>query len=680
MSLFRKNSGIAACSLYLLLLGFVWLLLLAARLLFALFFQDAAQDAAAGDILKGLYLGMRFDGRIAAILVAPLGFLLTIPFFSRRLRSWKKGIFRLYFAVFLCLWTVFALDFGFYAYLGERLNAVLFELLEDVGVSLRMVWQSYPVVLITLGVFLASLTSAYGVSRLAGLELRHCSGKKTAVASWLAAFAVFAWAVYGQVSSNLFPLRWSNAYFSPNPAVTALGLNPVQNLYDTYRASQEDGYDAALVREAYPLIADYLRVDVPDVNTLEYSRRHEMAGGEGAERPNIVIIIMESMGHQKSSFAPGEDDPTPFLKRLAGESLYYPLFFSNTRTTARAVFTTMTGIPDVTESSTGSRNPFVVDQRLLADQFAGYDKYYMLGGNTNWANIRGVLGNNIQGLNILEESSWKASNVDVWGISDWDLLMESHDLFASLNEKPFLAVIQTASFHKPFTVPDTPGFEKKNLPDETRRNYGFVSEDEYNSMRYVDYALEEFFRRARQAPYYRDTIFFLFGDHGIKDPSRNMDAAYTAADLAPWHVPLIIHAPGRVLPGLDEKPASQVDVFPTAAALAGISHTNWTLGRDLLDKRFEGDRLAFISGQSSAPIRLLREGYCYFDNRGGRVSLYRLGDDPAVDYRQAEPERFAAMRELARAFQNTAKYMLYNNKKAGPREKTARPQADGPER
>lgn len=668
MSLFRKSSGVDVCFLYLLFLGFIWLLLIAARLLFALFFQDAAQDAAAGDILKGLSLGMRFDGRIAAILTVPLGFLLTIPFFNRRLHSWKRGIFWLYFAVFFCLWTVYAVDFGFYAYLGERLNAVLFELLQDAGVSLHMVWQSYPVVLISLGVVLTSLASAYGVSRLAGLELHPCSGKKIAVANWLAAFTVFAWAAYGQVSSNLFPLRWSNAYFSPNPAVTALGLNPVQNLYDTYRASQEDGYDVALVREAYPLIADYLRVDVPDGNTLAYSRRHETAGREGAERsPNIVIIVMESMSHQKSSFAPGEDDPTPFLKRLAGESLYYPLFFSNTRTTARAVFTTMTGIPDVTESSTGSRNPFVVDQRLLADQFAGYDKYYMLGGNTNWANIRGVLGNNILGLSILEESSWKAPNVDVWGISDWDLLMESHELLATLKEKPFLAVIQTASFHKPFTIPATPGFEKKTLLEETRRNYGFVSEDEYNSMRYVDYALEEFFRRARQAPYYRDTIFFLFGDHGIKDPSRNMDAAYTAADLAPWHVPLIIHAPGRLPPGIDEKPAGQVDVFPTAAALAGIDHTNWTLGRDLLDKRFDGDRLAFLSGQSSVPIRLIKDGYCYFDNRGGRVSLYRLGDDPAVDYRQTEPERFAAMRELARAFQGTAKYMLHNNKKTGLR-------------
>ena len=201
------------------------------------------------------------------------------------------------------------------------------------------------------------------------------------------------------------------------------------------------------------------------------------------------------------------------------------------------------------------------------------------------------------------------------------------------------------------------------LIDEDRLNYGFVSEDAYNSMRFADQALREFFRLARESDYYRNTIFVLFGDHGINDSSRNVNASYRSAQLAGWHVPMLLHAPGRVQPGVDEAPASQIDVFPTVATLAGLSYNNWTLGRDLLDDRFKDSRAAFISGRNDTPIRLRMGEYCYFDNRGGTQSLFRLDDPDGKDYREQEPEAFLRMRDLAEAFQHTSKYMLYNNKK-----------------
>ncbi|MDR2891672.1 MAG: sulfatase-like hydrolase/transferase [Deltaproteobacteria bacterium] len=674
----RRLRGISALKLYLLCLGGVWLLLLLARAAFAVYALDSFAGADQNELFRAFYIGGRFDARLAAILTFPLGLLLTIPWLGRRLAGWANAMGLFYFLVFLAVWLVYALDFGFHAYLGIRLNATLFELLEDFGVSLDMVWESYPVIFICLGLLLAAFCSALLMRGLCAKEVKPCWSLPGRIFSWLAGFVIFALAAYGQVSSNLFPLRWSNAYFSPNPAVSALALNPLQNLYDTYRASNDEGFSLEAAREAYPLMAEFLLVDKSDAVSLNYARRHAGLNAAGAEQtalgqvgiaqsanhPNVVIIIMESMGHPKSSFAPGNADPTPFLKSLAAESLYYPNFYANTRTTARAIFTIMTGIPDVTESSTASRNQLIVDQRLIAAEFSGYDKYYMIGGNTNWANIRGILSNNIGGLSIMEESSWQAPNVDVWGISDYDLLREAHQFFLSRGEKPFLAVIQTASLHAPYTVPDDlPGFEKKELSKEDQHNYGFESEDEYNSMRFADYSLAEFFRLAKASDYYRDTIFVLLGDHGIRDSNGNMDAAYTAADLAPWHVPLILHAPGRLDPGVDAEPASQVDVFPTVASLAGASYTNWTLGRDLLDTRFSGSRAAFIGGQLDTPIRLRQGDYCYFDNRAGRLALYRLGDPLAQDFQSAQPARFKRMRALAEAMQVTAKYMLYNNKK-----------------
>jgi phosphoglycerol transferase MdoB-like AlkP superfamily enzyme len=332
----------------------------------------------------------------------------------------------------------------------------------------------------------------------------------------------------------------------------------------------------------------------------------------------------------------------------------------------------MTGIPDITESSTGTRNQLVVDQRLIADQFTGYDKFYLHGGNTGWANLRGILGNNIRGLQIFEEGYWDAPNLDVWGVSDWDMLREAHKLFAAHTQNPFLAIIQTSTFHSPFSRPkNIPAFEQLKLSKETKDNYGFVSEAEYNGMRLADYTIAEFFRLARTAPYYQNTIFVLFGDHGINDQGTNMNKSYVAARLTPWQVPMLIHAPGlaaagKFAPGVDARPASQIDVFPTVAYLAGIDYTNATLGRNLLDTRFNDSRAAFVSGQKDTPIRLIRDGFCYYDNKSGEAQsehLFKLDDAGATDYKESEAERFAGMKNLAQAMQETARYMLYNNKK-----------------
>lgn len=654
-----------AALVYLSVLAYFALIMFLARLAFLGYLAGRLEGQSLADILKALYIGFRFDLRWAAILSLPAGLLLSLPPLRRRLGGWRGAAKAFYFLALAALWLVYFVDMGFFLYLGERLNATIIELAADIGDGLSMVWQSYPVPLLAAAYLALLLLSFRPLSRLLNVGVKECRSKKSAALAWIFCFLVFAVSAYGQLSSNFFPLRWSQAYFTTNQDITALALNPLQNLYDTYRASRDDGFDLEAAREAYPLLAGYLGVDKPDVTTLNYARRHAADPAQTA-RPNVVIILMESFSFAKSSLAPGGGDHTPFMEKLVQESVYFPHFFANARTTARGVFSTITGVPDVTQSSTGSRNQRVIDQRIVANQFAGYEKYYLLGGNTNWANIRGIIGNNIEGVKILEEGYWKSPNSDVWGVHDYDLLMEANDLFGSQGGRPFLAVIQTASFHKPFTILDGVPFERRALSKEVREAYGFVNEDEYNALRFFDYSLEEFFRRAKESGYYDDTVFLLFGDHGINDPSGNMTQSYKAAQLYGWHVPLVIHGPRFAAPQVREDAASQVDVFPTAAGLAGVEYTNWTLGRDLFGERvLAGGNAAFISGKNDVPIRLVQDGWCYVDNRSGGQYLYLLSDDSAKDYKNERPERFRAMRELAHAYQVTAKYMLYNNKKRG---------------
>ena len=77
---------------------------------------------------------------------------------------------------------------------------------------------------------------------------------------------------YGQISSNLFPLRWSNAFFSVDKNISILALNPIQNLFDTVNAARGTRPDIEATRESYPRVAAWLRVPNPDPQKLDFMR------------------------------------------------------------------------------------------------------------------------------------------------------------------------------------------------------------------------------------------------------------------------------------------------------------------------------------------------------------------------------------------------------------------------
>lgn len=663
-----SRTPVSPLRLYVYMLAYVFSIMAVFRIIFWIYAGGGMAEPFGQDAFKAFYIGLRFDARIAALFTLPLGVALCMPPVAGALRRRAALVTALYAPFFLLLMVVYAADIGFYGYLNSRVNKLLFEFLEDFRVAVEMVTQSYPVVWITLGVLAVTALALYGLYRLLRIPVCAAPGKKRRALGFAAGFLLFAFCVYGQINASFFPLRWSYAYFTTEEPVIALGLNPVQSLYDTYGASV-NSFDLKRTRDAYPDMVKFLLVDNPDPQTLTFDRRFAGARPEGDAAPpvNVVIIIMESLAYPKTSFAPGPADPTPRLRELAGESMLFHNFFANTRTTARAVFTTMTGIPDVNEGSTGSRNPMVVDQRIVFNEFKGYDKYYLIGGNTSWANIRAVLARNVENLHIMEEKDWSSPRADVWGVSDYDLFREAHALLASRpGGKPFIAVIQTASYHKPYTVPETPHFTHESLNEEGLRAYGFYNEHEYNSMRYADFSVGEFMRLAKTADYYKNTVFLIFGDHGLNEPSGTVAGGYKAGHLWPWHVPLIIHAApelGLVPPGESSMPCGHVDVMPTAAGLAGISYRNSTLGRDIFDERYARSRAVYIGGKEGTPVRLVWDGYCYSDNLLGRRELFRLDDALGADRAAEDPARFTRYERLARDIDATARYMLFNNRK-----------------
>ena len=664
-------------------IGIIFLLIMS-LLRLALFVSFPKQGhsftAVASSFLLGIRYDLRYAGILAAILLITGSFSFLDPFRSKAGRKWV-----LFLSGFSGLLLVFfyAVDFAHYSYLSQRLNASVLNYLTDAGISANMVWQTYPVTRILL-LLIAGTWLIYRVARLVLDRIGRRGGvplSRKARTGWgIALFLLIGLGIFGRIGQ--YPLRWSDAFSLGSDYQANLSLNPFQSFFSSLKF-RHSVYDEAKVKEALPVLAPYFGFDSSAAAApgaladSAFERRFGggaaamngagMAGLEARSRPNVVIVICESFSAYKSSMWGNPLNTTPFFDSLSHSGIFFDHCFTPSYGTARGVWAVITGIPDVAPATTtSSRNPSAVDQHTIINDFEGYNKFYFLGGSTSWANIRGLLTNNIRGLHLYEQENYSSPKVDVWGISDKNLFLEANKVLKQQQE-PFFAIIQTADNHRPYTIPkeDQAVFHSVEASKDSLQKCGFESNAEMNAFRYTDFGYRTFMQAAAAEKYFSNTIFLFVGDHGIPgDAGGLFPRAWTDDRLTAEHVPLLIYAPGMLAAQRLSGDCSQVDVLPTMAGLCHIPYTNTTLGRDLLDSaRNRGRELAFIYDPDQAFIGVVKGDYFY--RRGfttGREDLVSVvNNDPPSQEAQGPVKQ--QMRRLSEGIYETARYMLLKNKK-----------------
>ncbi|MEO6542026.1 MAG: LTA synthase family protein, partial [Ferruginibacter sp.] len=330
--------------------------------------------------------------------------------------------------------------------------------------------------------------------------------------------------------------------------------------------------------------------------------------------------------------------------------------------TARGVFATITGIPDVQLSKFSTRNEESVNQRTIINDFYGYEKYYFIGGRTQFNNFKGLIAN-INGLHVYEEGKYKAEKLNVWGISDKNLFLEANAVLAK-QEKPFFAIIQTADNHRPFDIPEEDkDFVRQTISNEELAKYGFESLKEYHAFAYTDYCIKKFMEAAKQSPHFNNTIFIFTGDHGVEGNATAMyPDAWTEQRLSDEHVPLLFYAPALLAPQKRPEAVSQIDILPTVAGMIQQPYLNTTLGRDLLDSN-KKENAAFIIYHAPGWIGVVNDDYFFRKNiRIKKEELVPVRNNlPALTRVQQDSVK-AHLSQLTSAIYETARWMLINNK------------------
>ncbi|MFM7672562.1 MAG: LTA synthase family protein [Bacteroidota bacterium] len=615
------------------------------------------------DALPSFMWGLRYDLRWIA------GILLPITLFSIRAKwsPFYSALTKLIWTTYLALVTLvvfffFSAGFGSFSYNQTPLDAGAMNFVEDFRISITMIWETYPLLWMLAGLIVAVWLLRWMYHRVHWQVVSRTDGKGIAHqrAYFLIASLLLALLIHGSFTAR--PLRRDDCFQLPSSFAAYLAVNPLQNFATTWRLRQVPELDIPTVRRAMPVVRKWMGLS----NVRGEGLRRLVAPRSDAweSKPNIVLVQCESFSMYKSSMSGNALNATPFFDSLSRQGIFFDHCFAPHFSTARALFAILSGIPDVQFYRFSSRNPATVSQRMLIDQLEGYSKHYFLSGSPEFNNFEGILAN-IRGLQMHTGDFFKGERLNVWGVSDRDLLLQSLDEMQK-QSGPFFAYIQTAGNHRPFqkSIPsDDSLFRRVEFPIDTLLKYGYESNDELNAFRYSDHAIRQFMEAARTRPFFANTVFVFVGDHGMAGNARSVyPPLWTEQRLTDQHVPLLFYAPHLLEPKRRSEVVSQIDILPTLFGRLNQSFEHATLGRDLLAPDKKND-YAFLTNTADRIGMITNDFYFTRQVNSNEELLIPLRSSSDLLSKPVQDSVRAELSKITQAYADVARFLLFHNKK-----------------
>jgi phosphoglycerol transferase MdoB-like AlkP superfamily enzyme len=135
--------------------------------------------------------------------------------------------------------------------------------------------------------------------------------------------------------------------------------------------------------------------------------------------------------------------------------------------------------------------------------------------------------------------------------------------------KPFFNHWMTVSNHRPFTYPNG----KIDIPGDVKSRDGGV--------KYTDYAIKQFFEKAKNEPWFRNTVFVIVADHCASSAGK------TELPVDKYRIPAMIYSPGFIAPAHYNQLMSQIDIMPSLFGLLNFKYQSKFFGQNVLDTNYK---------------------------------------------------------------------------------------------
>jgi phosphoglycerol transferase MdoB-like AlkP superfamily enzyme len=292
------------------------------------------------------------------------------------------------------------------------------------------------------------------------------------------------------------PINQSASYYSHHNILNLAAVNSGFNLFisiiENYKNFGKNPYSFYSKQEVDKTIKQIFKTE-RDSTTMVLT----------TDRPNIVLLILESWSADLIESLGGEPGITPEFHQLEKEGILFTGLWATGPRSEQAMSSIFGGFPAHPISSiTVQPDKFskltTITHKLIAQ---GYHTSFYFGGQLIYGNIRGfILHNGFERITELENFGNDVKKGKLGVHDEFVLARQLNDL--NKEKEPFFSALFTLSSHSPY-----------DQPMEEVLHWGQNEKQYINSAYYTDHSLGEYFRNARKQPWFKNTLFILVADH-----------------------------------------------------------------------------------------------------------------------------------------------------------------------
>jgi phosphoglycerol transferase MdoB-like AlkP superfamily enzyme len=515
------------------------------RLLFLAYNFSYFNDFSYINLTKALLIGLRFD--TVAIVYTNILFIVLYTFPSPFKNNHYYQQFLKWLFVFTnCFAALFnIIDVGYFQFSGKRSGVEIFSMQKDatgqIGLYISQYW--YFVLLLALLAFITA--KLYDLS---AKPQNTSYSAKVFLRELLIFIGVAGLCFIGARNSfALKPLNTLDASRLTQPELASLTLNTPFQLLMTV---QQQG----ISEKKY----------MPEAEVTKYFNPIHQYEGAKPTKKNIVLIIVESLGKEYVGYYNNGKGYTPFLDSLMQHSTVFTNAYANGKRSIEGIPSIIASMPSLMDND--YMNSYYQGNYLQSAgsylQQIGYDVSFYHGGKNGTMSFDNFIANTHAGNYFgLNEYPTQSDFDGQWGIFD-DAYLQYVSKQLSATPQPFFSSVFTLSSHHPFSVPanKTGMFKEGSLPI-------------HKTIRFTDYALQQFFAAAKQTEWYQNTLFIITADHS----STNEQPKYASIE-GMYRIPLCVYSPKNPKHDTIISTTQQLDILPMVLKYAGYTQPFFSFG------------------------------------------------------------------------------------------------------
>jgi phosphoglycerol transferase MdoB-like AlkP superfamily enzyme len=293
--------------------------------------------------------------------------------------------------------------------------------------------------------------------------------------------------------TGVAPLNVGAAYFSESLFLNHTAINEVWNFGHSaaYRKPVRNPYQFGELSKALD--------DVRYLTKYSGTTRKVL----NTERPNILLIVLESFGSYLTDHVGSDTVITPRFNEYTSEGIYFTNLYAAGSRTDKAIPAIFSGYPNLPTIQV-LREPKKIQSMpgivKLLDS-AGYKSSFWYGGDINFADLNSFIITTGFRQKITIKNFDRTTYNSKWGVHDGVLFERLEDSLSKAKE-PFIYSALTLSSHEPFEVPMEPVFKGHDELSRFR-----------NSVYYTDRSLGEFLDKAKKTDWWKNTLVVIVADH-----------------------------------------------------------------------------------------------------------------------------------------------------------------------